>query len=203
MEKYDIKKELKHSAFAQPQTPCIIEIPPMSYLAFDGHGNPNTSPLFDLATGALYPLAYGIKFMAKARNQDFVVGPLEGLWWHHDHEVFLSGNKDLWQWTLLLPLPPFIAEADCEKAREQVAKKKNPSGLDRVYFCSMDEGLCVQQLYRGSYDNEHGTIAAMHQWAADHGYGLRAKHHEIYLSDPRRTEPEKLKTIIRQPLEKL
>ena len=128
--------------------------------------------------------------------------PLEGLWWAKYMDTFISRDKDAWLWTMMIMQPECVTAELVEEVRAEVAKKKAPAALDKVTFSSYAEGLSVQILYTGSYDNEGPSIAAMHDFAEKQGYSLRGKHHEIYLSDPRKTTPEKLKTVIRQPIQK-
>jgi hypothetical protein len=133
---------------------------------------------------------------------DWVVPPLEGLWWSDDTGDFLAGNKDAWEWTLMIMQPEFVTEEMLTKAVEELKAKKKTAGLDLVRLDTFNEGLSAQVLHIGPYAAEGLTIARLHAFIKDKGYEIRGKHHEIYLSDPQRTEPEKIKTIIRQPVAK-
>jgi len=202
MEKLDLKKQWKH--LYQPKAGVIVEVdvPPLSYLMVDGEGDPNTAPAFQEAVEALYALSYTLKFSLKKgpRGIDYGVMPLEGLWWADDPRVFHLADKSTWKWTAMILQPEFIAQAEVDTAFDQVRKKKNPAALDRVRFETLEEGACVQVLYLGPFAEEAPTILRMHAFLQAAGKQLRGKHHEIYLSDPRKTAPEKLKTILRQPM---
>jgi len=202
MEKYEAKKALKDLYQPSGKDFSILEVPEMNFLMIDGHGDPNISPLYAQAVEALYGLAYTIKFQLKPTGIDYSVPPLEGLWWMDDMTQFSLASKDLWQWTMMIMQPPFITVTDMEKAKYEAIRKKGLIGLEKIRFEPYSEGLSIQILYLGAYADEGPTIARMHQYAQDNGYFLAGKHHEIYLSDPRRTAPEKLKTIIRQPIQK-
>lgn len=202
MEKTDLKKTNK-IAFSGKKSPQIVEIPPMKYVTFTGKGNPNTSVEFENAMGVLYGMAYTIKFARKEENRDFVVAPLEGQWWSEDMNDFAEGNKDNWLWKVMIALPDYITENDFIEAKAKLDKKKNPPMLERAELEIIEDGLSVQVLYMGPYAEEEATISAMHHFAEEQGYKLRSKHREVYLSNPQRTAPEKLKTIIRHPVEKV
>lgn len=200
MEKVDYKKTLKHLYAPSKKAISEVEVPPMNFLMIDGQG---FGQAYQEAIETLYPMAYGLKFMSKIElQQDFTVMPLEGLWWAEDMDAFISktNRKDEWLWTLMIMQPEQITAEMVERTRESVAKKKNPPALDQLRFACYDEGLSVQIMYLGAYADEGPTIAKLHQYIADNGYSLGGKHHEIYIGDPRRTAPEKLKTVIRQPM---
>jgi hypothetical protein len=201
--KIDFKKELPHLYSPSKKVFSIVDVPSMSFLMLDGHGDPNTAPAYQEAIEALYGVAYGLKFMSKKeRGIDYVVPPLEGLWWMEDMEQFSLEAKDDWDWTMMVMQPEWITVEMVEQVRAEVARKKNPPALPQLRFEEYREGLAVQILYVGPYADEAPTIARMHAFAAADGHELRGKHHEIYLSDPRRTAPEKFKTVIRQPIQK-
>lgn len=203
MAKIDYKKELKSFYKPSAKAPGIANIPKMNFLMVDGRGNPNTAQSYKDAIEALYPVAYALKFkIKKTQGIDYVVMPLEGLWWAEDMDTFISRDKDAWLWTMMIMQPEYVTAELVEEVKAEVAKKKAPAALDKVKFVAYAEGLSVQILYTGSYDNEGPTIAAMHDFAEQHGYSLRGKHHEIYLSDARKTAPDKLKTVLRQPIQK-
>lgn len=205
MPKIDFKKTLKtiYSNVSSEEF-SIVDVPPLNFLMIDGQGYPGTSQEYQDAMQALYTLSYTLKFMMKKKGKDYVVMPLEGLWWADDMDVFTNEfmeQKDEWKWTSMIMQPDFITQEMVEKAIEDVKQKKDPPALAKVRFESYTEGLSAQILYFGSYSDERPTIGRMHSFIKDKGYRMRGKHHEIYLSDPRRTKPEKLRTIIRQPIE--
>lgn len=204
--KIDLKVELQGLYRPSTKQAAIITVPEMNFIMMDGAGNPNTSPDYQQAVEALYGVAYALKFASKkALGRDYVVMPLEGLWWGTPmgKHNFTEADKDQFQWTMMIMQPDFITEDMVEQAIVQVKAKKGLENLDQMRFAAFAEGLSVQILYFGAYDDEGPTIADMHQFAFDQGYQLRGKHHEIYLSDPRRTSPEKLKTILRHPITKV
>ncbi|MFO7322522.1 MAG: GyrI-like domain-containing protein [Chloroflexota bacterium] len=199
--KVDLKKQLAEFYNPSSKSFSIVTVPPMRFLMIDGAGNPNTSPAFKEATEALYGLSYPLKFaVRKQQGIDYGVMPLEGLWWAEDMAAYTTLDKDSWQWTLMIMQPEYVSEALVEQIRDEVARKKALPALSRVRFETYDEGLSVQIMHIGPYDAEAPTIARMHDYIMEQGYALRGKHHEIYLSDPNRTAPEKLKTILRQPV---
>lgn len=203
-EKIDIKKLLKDLYQPSTKTPVIIEIPPMNFLMIDGRGDPNTSQAYQTAVSALYSLSYSIKFMIKKeQGVDYSVMPLEGLWWMDDNRLFVEGHKDQWYWTMMIAQPDFVTQGIVEKCREEVKNKKGPGVYDDVRFETYHEGTCVQIMYVGPYAAEHPTIMHMHEFAIQAGYLIDGKHHEIYLGDPNKTAPERLKTILRQPVRRL
>jgi len=203
MTKLDFKKEFKHLYKASTKEVSLIEVPPMNFLMIDGHGDPNTSTEYAEAIGALYAVAYALKFRVKRSiGVDYVVMPLEGLWWIDDPAQFDMDNREAWKWTSMIMQPEYVTGAMYEEAVAEVKKKKGLEALDRMRFESYQEGLSVQILHIGPYSEEGPTIAKLHDYIREHGYQLNGKHHEIYLSDPRRTAPERLKTILRQPVRK-
>jgi hypothetical protein len=176
----------------------------MNFLLIDGVGDPNTSPAFQAAVEALYSVAYTLKFSIKKGPLaiDYPVMPLEGLWWMDDMGRFTLGNKDDWKWTVMLVQPDFMTEDLVKEGVEQVRKKKNPAALPLLRFERFHEGLCAQIMHLGPYAAEKPTIERLHAFIAEQGASLTGKHHEIYLSDPSRTAPEKMKTVIRQPMKR-
>ena len=202
MDKLDLKKKYK-MAFSARKKPEIVTIPKMQYVTFSGKGDPGTSKDFEEAMGVLYGLAFTIKFMYKEKEMDFVVAPLEGQWWSENIEVFTQNKRDEWLWKVMIALPEYVTETDFETARKKLKIKKNPPQLEKAVLERMEDGLVVQILYIGSYSEEADTIAMIHHFAEDQGYRLRGKHREVYLSNPQRTSPDKLKTILRHPLEKI
>ncbi|MBI9097978.1 MAG: GyrI-like domain-containing protein [Spirochaetaceae bacterium] len=202
MEKIDLKKHYK-VAFSSKKQPQIVTIPAMQYVTFRGKGDPNRSIEFENAMGVLYGMAYTLKFSLKEEGKDFVVAPLEGQWWAEDMKDFTEDNKDNWFWKVMIALPDYITEKEFKEAKAKLQIKKNPPMLERAELETLEDGLSVQVLYLGPYAQEAATISAMHHFAEEQGYRLRGKHREVYMSNPQRTAPEKLRTIIRHPLEKV
>lgn len=205
MTKIDLKKDLKGLYSAKAGEPVLVEVPPLNFLLLDGHGDPNTAAEFQAGTEALYSLAYTLKFMLKKRGgfPEYAVMPLEGLWWAEDMAQFSTENKDAWDWTLMIAQPEFITHEFVQEATADVARKKgNSTVLEKIRFERFQEGTCGQILHLGPYSEERPTIECLHGFIQQQGLQLSGKHHEIYLSDPRRTAPEKLKTILRQPTRK-
>ena len=202
MTKVDFKKAMKEF-YNPPKKFVIVDVPGMHFLMVDGHGDPNTAPEYTEAIEALYAVAYKMKFISKKMlEKDYVVPPLEGLWWAEDMETFQTRDKSAWDWTMMIMTPDWITSELFDDALEQVRKKKNPPALDKVRLESYHEGLSVQIMHIGSYDDEGPVLAKMHgEYIPENGFSKRGKHHEIYLSDPRRVAPEKLKTVLRQPVE--
>jgi len=203
MAKIDFKKELKHLYQPSAKGIAIVDIPKMNFLMIDGKGDPNTSKDFRDAVEALYSLSYTLKFMIKKQPAgiDYGVMPLEGLWWTDDMSEFSPDNKEIWKWTVMIMQPEYITPQLVEAAIEQVQKKKELPALSGVRYEAYHEGKAAQILYIGPFADEGPTIKKIHDFITANGSELRGKHHEIYLSDPRRTAPEKLKTVIRQPFE--
>jgi len=201
MEKIDLKKQYKafYSAKAEPK---IVEVPELKYIAFDGEGNPGSKD-FEEAMGVLYGLAYTIKFMCKADDRDFTVMPLEGTWWSENIDDFVNGNKDNWKWTVMIAVPEFVTEELFEKGRASLSAKKDVPQLERGYLSNFNDGLAAQLMHIGPYSEETENIQKLHRFVEEQGYKLVKKHREIYISSPQRTAPEKLKTIIRHPIEKI
>ena len=202
MQKIDFKKTLKHLYNPPAGKFTLVDVPPMKFLMIDGHGNPNISPEFQQNTEALYTLAYTIKFALKPAGVEFVVPPMEGLWWTENMVDFSESAKDRWDWTLMLMQPESVTPQLFASALLQAQRKKALPALEKLRLETYHEGLSVQILYYGSYSDEGPTIARMHAYLRDEGYSTNGKHHEIYIGDPRRNPPEKLKTVIRQPVRK-
>ncbi|MDQ0645143.1 GyrI-like domain-containing protein [Microbacterium murale] len=181
----------------------VIDVPELSYLMIDGHGDPNSAPEFTTAVEALYPLAYGLKFASKRTlERDYTVMPLEGLWWADDHSAFTaSRDKSKWDWTLMIMQPEWI---DHEMFADAVAtaSAKNPDArVHDVRFGSYAEGRCVQTLHVGAFDDEAPVLTEMHDvFIPRNGLRMTGKHHEIYLSDPRKGDSANRRTILRQPV---
>lgn len=203
MEKIDYKKQQKELYQAKTNNPVTVNVPKMNYILIDGHGDPNTSQEYIDAIQTLYPVAYAIKFMCKKELEfDYGVMPLEGLWWTEKMADFKVDDKSNWLWTAMIMQPDIVTKDIFERAVNQVAGKKNPTSLDKIRFESYEEGRSAQVMYVGPYSGEGPTIIELHEFINQQGGNLdetNKHHHEIYLGDPRRTDPSKLKTIIRQP----
>jgi hypothetical protein len=202
--KIDLWTEHKKLYSPKAGKPELVRMPPFTYLMVDGKGDPNTSADFRNAIGALYSLAYTLKFtLKKERGLDFRVLPLSARFHAEDPRVFLEGRKQEWQWTLMTALPSAVTAADLKAALAAAQTRKNPSpALPLVRREALREGLCAQVLHVGPYAAEKPTIEALHAFIAGQGLTFAGSHHEIYISDPNRTAPAKLKTIVRQPVKK-
>lgn len=201
MSKVDFKKEMKHLYRPSAREVSVVDVPPMNFLMVDGTGDPNLSQEYQQAMEVLFSLSYALKFRVKGSiGADYVVMPLEGLWWTDDPHQFNIDNKEIWRWTAMIMQPEYVTDELFEEVRAEVRKKKDLVALDEVRFEPYHEGLSVQIMHIGPYAAEEPTIARLHRFITENGYELNGKHHEIYLSDPRRTAPEKLKTVIRQPV---
>ena len=204
----DFKKEQKE--LYQPKTvPSIVDVPEMNFIAIDGKGDPNTSEEYAVAVQTLYGLSYTIKMSNKA-VMEYVVPPLEGFWSAQDD--FIGGgaaitDKSKFVWTMLIRQPDFVTAEVFETAKTALAKKKPNLDTTKARLERITEGLCVQVMHVGAYDDEPATIAAIDRYAVENGYALDMegdrRHHEIYISDPRKSAPEKLKTVIRHPIRKV
>ena len=202
MPKLDLKRVRKELFTAPRGEFAALMVPRVLYLMADGHGDPNASPDYARAVEALYSAAYALKFACKAQGRDFVVAPLEGLWSAADPSSFVERRKHDWDWTMLIMVPDFIDDAAFAGAREKAASKLGqlPPSLRLE---ALEEGLCLQALHIGSYDEEGPLLARLHEAIIPAGgYAFAGPHHEIYLGDPRKTAPSKLKTILRQPVRK-
>ena len=200
MEKIDYKKKLKHLYGPSAKTVQFVEVPTMNYLMVHGQGEPGGEEYID-AVQALYPVAYTIKFSIKKDDGiDFGVMPLEGLWWAEDMTDYITNRRDRWLWTMMIMQPEVVTQQHVENAIAEVQTKKNPAATDKVKFEPLTEGRCAQILHLGPFSEEGPAIQCVHNAIAEAGSGLTGKHHEIYLSDMRRTAPERLRTILRQPM---
>ncbi|MDC9720736.1 MAG: GyrI-like domain-containing protein [Gammaproteobacteria bacterium] len=201
LRKIDYKKELASFYKVSPKHIGFIEIPDMQFLMIDGIGNPNDEATFGAAIEALYGMAYTIKFMLKKSIKPFdsVVMPLEALYWADDPSAFVEKRYAEWHWTLMIMQPPRVTADDFAAAKQQLKAKKDPVSLDLCRLDHYTEGKCAQIQHLGPYNEEGPTVEKLHKSIIAEGYQLTGKHHEIYLSDPRRTASEKLKTIIRMP----
>ena len=208
---FDYKKEYKE--FYMPKNkPGIVDVPTMNYIAVRGKGDPNAEDgEYKAAIGLLYGIAFTIKMSYKGNYKidgyfDYVVPPLEGFWWQNGVDGIDYAHKENFQWISLIRLPGFVTQKDFEWAIAEATKKKK-TDFSKVEFLTYNEGLCVQCMHVGSYDDEPATVATMHEYAVENGYELDITdtryHHEIYLSDARKVAPEKLKTVIRHPIKKV
>ena len=207
---FDFKKEYKE--FYMPKSkPEIVTVPKMNYIAVRGKGNPNVEDgEYKKSIELLYGIAYTIKMSKKGDHKiegyfDYVVPPLEGFWWQDDVDGIDYSHKENFQWISVIRVPDFVTKADFDWAIEEATRKKKMD-FSKVEFLEIEEGLCVQCMHSGSYDDEPVTIAAMDKFIADNGYendiSDTRRHHEIYLSDARKVAPEKLKTVVRHPIKK-
>ena len=201
-EKYDVKRAYRDLYAPSARGFSMVDVPPMRYLAVDGHGDPNTAAEYADALEALFPVAYALKFRSRTElGRDFVVAPLEGLWRADDPAAFVVRDKGAWDWTMLIAQPDWIDEAFVAEAVAAARAKEDRPALALVHLHELHEGPSAQILHVGSYDDEAPTLARLHdEWMPQHGLTFAGDHHEIYLSDARRTPPEKLRTILRQPV---
>ena len=200
MDKIDLKKELKNLYNPSTKEVTVVDIPAMNFLLVNGEGAP-TSQQYSEAIEALFSVAFTLKFMVKKiKGIDYVVMPLESLWWVDDMTKFSTDHKDKWKWTAMIMQPKYVTTDDFKLAVEQVKKKKNPTALPKVKFENFKEGMAVQIMYIGPFSAEGPTITKIHTQIQNSGHALSGKHHEIYLNNPATTTPEKLKTILRQPM---
>ena len=205
---FDYKKEYKEF-YMPPKKPTIVNVPTMNYIAVRGRGDPNTPDgEYKQSIGLLYAVAFTIKMSKKGSHQiegyfDYVVPPLEGFWWQDGIQGIDYAHKENFNWISLIRLPDFVTKADFDWAVDEASKKKR-TAFSKVEFLNCNEGLCVQCMHIGSYDDEPATIQLMHEFMEQEGYSIdiseKRRHHEIYLSDARRVAPDKLKTIIRHPI---
>lgn len=201
MDKYDIKVAKKALYSPTSRDFTRVTVPPIQYLAVDGHGDPNTSLAYTQAIETLYPVSYSLKFASKSLGRDFVVAPLEGLWRADDPSVFATRTKSAWEWTMLISQPEWVTGEMVSAAIDKVRAKKNLPALENLRMFVLDEGDSVQIMHHGSYDDEAPTLAKLHhEYLPSQALTFNGDHHEIYLSDARRTAPAKLKTILRQPV---
>ncbi len=201
MQKIDLKKELKHLYQPSAKTVARVDVPALQFLMIDGEGDPNTSHEYAQAVEALFSVSYTLKFMIKKGPQaiDYAVMPLEGLWWADDMSSFANNERSKWKWTMMIMQPHFVESAVIQSAIEDVRRKKALPAVDRLRLETFAEGPCAQVLHVGPFSDEGLTIRRVHEFIGAKG-ALTGKHHEIYLSDVRRADPAKWKTIIRQAM---
>lgn len=202
MEKRDLKRELSHLYLPSAKEVVAVRVPDMSFLMVDGQGDPNTSQTYADAVEALFSVSYAIKFGVKKGELgiDYTVMPLEGLWWADDMSDFVSGDRTRWQWTMMIMQPDFVAREFVDETATAVGRKKDLPALSRLRFETYVEGAAAQTLHVGPFTEEGPVIARIHDFIEHSGHELAGKHHEIYLTDIRRADPSRWKTVIRQPM---
>jgi len=203
MIKLDFRKEYKHLYLPSKKEFTVVDVPRMEFIMIDGHGNPNNNPVYAETLQTLYNLAYTLKFALKPLGVEYSVAPLEGLWWMPDMTEFSAANKDRWDWTMMIMQPEQVTPELFAQACAEVTRKKDLPLVSKARLETYAEGLSVQILYFGAYADEGPIIARMHAFIRDNGYETNGKHHEVYIGDPRRSAPEKLRTVIRQPVRRL
>ena len=205
MSPLDLVRQHKPLYAPSAKHPVIVEVLDLSFIMVDGRGDPNTSEQYQEALGALYGIAYALKFTRKKADaeRDFKVAPLEGLWWADSERPDmqqLQATRDAWNWTMMIALPDDVTAAEVAAAAEAAARKRPSPAIGLARLERLEEGLAAQIMHVGPYSAEPPTIERLHAFVAEQGYELRGRHHEIYLNDPRRTAPERLKTVIRHPV---
>jgi hypothetical protein len=200
--KIDYKKELRE-IYRAPSTPVLVDVVELQYLMIDGAGDPTTAPSYRDAVRVLYGVSYVIKFAVKRARAGFdcTMMPLEGLWWSDDPGAFRSNDRDSWNWTMMIMQPEVVTEEMVAEGISKASTKEPLQAFEGLKLERLREGLSVQIMHIGPYSGEGPTIEILHAFAAAGGFALRDKHHEIYLTDPRRVAPERMKTMIRQPVE--
>lgn len=200
MEKIDIKKELKDLYRPPTSKVAQVDVPQMNFLMVDGTGDPNKSQEYAEAVEVLFQVSYALKFMVKKGSLavDYGVMPLEGLWWADDMSAFSVEDKSNWKWTMMILQPEFVTREMVEQAIQDVAKKKKPAAISKLRFEAFSEGKAAQIMHIGPFSEEGPTVEKVHAYITENGK-LSGKHHEIYLSDIRKADPGRWKTVIRQP----
>jgi len=208
MHKIDLKKELKHLYSPSAKQVEVVEVPQFKFVMIDGEieqgTSPGASPAFQQALEALYGISYTLKFNSKLRSEnpiDYTVMALEALWWVEQGEFDINRPEN-WCWTAMMLQPDHITEEMYSDGLAQLRKKKPNPALQGLFFETFHEGLSMQIMHIGPYAEEPATLARMQSFAEQNGYILVGKHHEIYLGDPRRADPKKLKTVLRHPIKK-
>ena len=202
MSKVDLKRELKQFYQVSAKEVVQIEVPNFQFLMIDGEGDPNTSQEYARAVEALFSVSYTAKFMMKKRPQgmDYAVMPLEGLWWSDDMSAFITNDRSKWKWTMMIMQPHFVEMALIQAAIAEVKRKKAIPAADALRLEHFAEGLCAKILHIGPFSEEGPTIQRVHDFIGARS-ALAGKHHEVYLSDIRRADPARWRTIIRQPMQ--
>jgi len=204
----DLVKALKPLYSPSAKAPVIVEVPELAFLMLDGRGDPNSAEEYQAALQALYGVAYTLKFTLKkaAPERDFKVAPLEGLWWTDGEppsSEALQADRDAWNWTMMIAVPDDVTAAEVAAAADAAARRRPLPAAALVRLERFAEGQAAQVMHIGPYAEEAPTIARLHEFVAEQGYELRGRHHEIYLGDPRRTAPERLKTVLRHPVKRV
>jgi hypothetical protein len=202
--KVDFKKELKELYNPKAGVFSLVKVPKLQYLMVDGQGDPNKVVEYQEAVQALFSVSYTLKFHSKNElGKDYVVPPLEGLWWSDNFDDFRSRRKNKWSWTMMIMVPDWLGKKEFKEAVRTVRSKKPEIPVERLRIESLNEGLSVQIMHIGSYDDETPTLLKLHdEWLPANGLKETLKHHEIYIGDPRKTPAAKLKTVLRQPVRK-
>jgi len=205
MAPFDLVKQHKPLYAPSAKHPAIVEVPEFAFLMVDGRGDPNSSEAYQQALEALYGAAYTLKFTLKKADpeRDFKVAPLEGLWWADEAEPTMSDlqrDRDSWNWTMMIAVPDAVTAEEVAAAQKAAARKRELPATPLLRLERFAEGLAAQIMHHGPYSEEAPTIERLHAWVEEQGYELRGRHHEIYLGDPRRAAPERLKTVIRHPV---
>ncbi len=203
--KIDFKKKYPKLYKPSAKEPMIVEVDEQNFFMIDGIGNPNENIKYQEALEALYGAAFTLKMkVVKKQNpkNDYVVPPLEGLWYMDKMEEWSMDEKDKWEWTMMIMIPDFVKKDQIKKALEILKETKNPVAFSKLYHKKYKDGLVAQIMHIGPYNDEPPTVEKLHKYIEDQGYILDGLHHEIYLSDPRKAKPEKMKTVIRQPIKK-
>jgi hypothetical protein len=205
MEKLDLKRELKHLYQPSSRDVSFVDVPVMDFLMLDGQGDPNTSQAYADAVEALFAVSYAIKFAVKKGSLaiDYGVMPLEGVWWADDMSAFATGERSGWQWTMMIMQPHFVTSGMVDAAVALVRKRKDPAALAKLRFETFAEGAAAQIMHVGPFSDEGPVIERVHAFIAQAGREPAGKHHEIYLTDIRKADPAKWKTVIRQPIASL
>ncbi len=200
----NLRKSLGDLYAPSAEEPALVDVPALSFLMLDGSGDPNTSPEYQEAVQALYGLSYACKFALKKgpSGLDYAVMPLEGLWWAGDMAAFTAGARADWRWTMMIAQPEAVTPEFFQQVRDEAVRKKGLAVLAKVRLETFHEGLAAQIMHVGPFSAEGPTVERLHHFIDEQGYARTGKHHEIYLSDPRRSAPEKMKTVIRQPVAK-
>jgi hypothetical protein len=200
--KLDLKRSMRCLYFPPVGQPVLVDVPDMGFLMIDGRGDPTASHTYQEAVEALFSVSYTLKFTIKRLDpeDDYTVMPLESIWWSKENGALRLEERDSWRWTAMIAQPPTVTEDLVRKASTEAALKRKLPALRKMRLKRFREGLCAQVMHVGPYDAELPTIERLHAFIAENGYPTRGKHHEIYLSDPRRCAPDRLKTVIRQPV---
>ncbi len=204
MDKIDYKKEFKSFYNPPSKEVVVVDVPAFNFVMVDGKGDPNTAQEYREAVEALFAVSYALKFMVKKGKSavDYGVLPLEGLWWAEDMNSFTTEDKASWRWTAMIMQPNFVTDTLFREAVEQTTKKKGLPALAKLRFEAFKEGLAAQIMHIGPYAAEKPNIEKIHNYIQTNGYEFNGKHHEIYLGDTRKAAPEKMKTVLRQPIKK-